>query len=91
MAKKQKIKILDKMNIDEKVWNGGFNLVVNWLRIFINIILGYMEGSEFKFHLTMQRIAIQYILNTFSEIFVWLKPCSTKNYKVFVKYLFWLI
>lgn len=29
MAKKQKIKILDKMNIDEKVWNGGFNLVVN--------------------------------------------------------------
>ena len=34
MAKKQKMKILDKMNIDEKVWNGGFNLVVNWLRIF---------------------------------------------------------
>lgn len=29
MAKKQKMKILDKMNIDEKVWNGGFNLVVN--------------------------------------------------------------
>lgn len=29
MAKKQKMKILDKMNIDGKVWNGGFNLVVN--------------------------------------------------------------
>lgn len=29
MAKKQKMKILDKTNIDEKVWNGGFNLVVN--------------------------------------------------------------
>lgn len=29
MAKKQKMKILDKMNVDEKVWNGGFNLVVN--------------------------------------------------------------
>ena len=29
MAKIQKMKILDKMNIDEKVWNGGFNLVVN--------------------------------------------------------------
>ena len=38
----------------------------------------------------MQEIDIKYIINTFSNSFVRLKPCDTKNYKKFVKHFYWL-
>ena len=49
------------------------------------------QGNGFKFGLTKQGIAIQYVVNTFSSHFAWLKLSDNKNCRKFGKYFYSLI
>ena len=44
-----------------------------------------MQGGRFKFPLTIQGIAIEYIIHTFLSSFIWLKTLTTKSCKKFMK------
>ena len=44
-----------------------------------------IKYKRFKFYLSMQGIAIKYIIITFSSNFIWLKPYSIKKFEKFKK------